>query len=367
MTITFFSNFLNHHQLPFCLELIKHVGRDNFRFVACEAIHSERAQMGYEDMNIRYSFVVRAYDSDVFFQQAVRLAQDSDVAIIGSTNAVFADIRSRHNKLTFLFRERIFKNGTFRRFIPTTAWNIYKEYTQYRNKDFYILCASAFAADDFSLCGFPRRKCLKWGYFPTFKDMPEKVERGEKLRLMWCGRMIWWKHPEHAVEVARMLNEKNVDFEMLIIGSGEKKSMVEELVHRYKLEHYIQLHDFMSPTEIRDNMERADIYLFTSGREEGWGVVLNEAMNSRCAVIANINAGSSTYLLDSESGCFYDGTLPSLEKSVSKLLQSDISLMGSKAYERIKNDWNPQTATSNLIEFINTNNKPANEGPCSLA
>lgn len=367
MTITFFSNFLNHHQLSFCLELIKHVGKDNFRFVACEEIHEERSRMGYENMNLKYPFVIRAYESEKKLNEAIRLAELSDVAIIGSANAVFAEIRAKKNRLTFLFRERIFKNGSYRRFIPTTAWKIYKGYTQYRNKNFYILCASAFAADDFTLCGFPRQKCLKWGYFPDFRDMREKVRKGGKLRLMWCGRMIWWKHPEHAVEVARMLREKNIDFEMLIVGNGDKEAMIKELVYKYKLGQYIQLHDFMSPTDIRDNMERADIYLFTSGREEGWGVVLNEAMNSRCAVVANTQAGSSTYLLDEGSGCFYDGTLSSLEKSVNKLLQSDISLIGTRAYERIKKDWNSQKATSNLIEFINTKNKPANEGPCSLA
>lgn len=367
MTITFFSNFLNHHQLPFCLELIKHVGADNFRFVSCEAIHKERSQMGYEDMNLKYPFVVRAYESEKKYNEAVRLAELSDVAIIGSAHSIFAQIRANKNLLTFLFRERIFKNGSFRRFIPTTAWKIYKGYTRYRSKNFYILCASAFAADDFTLCGFPRQKCLKWGYFPAFKDISEKVEHGGKLRLMWCGRMIWWKHPEHAVEVARMLKEQHVDFEMLIVGEGEKKLMVRDLIEKYQLEQYIQLHGFMSPDEIRVKMQDSDVYLFTSGREEGWGVVLNEAMNSRCAVIANINAGSSTYLLDSESGCFYDGSIPSLYIAVSKLLQTDVNLMGINAYERIKNDWNPQKATSNLIEFINTNYKPANEGPCSLA
>ncbi len=48
--ITFFSNFLNHHQLPLCLELMKIEGVD-FKFVACIPIVEEKLKLGYEDMN----------------------------------------------------------------------------------------------------------------------------------------------------------------------------------------------------------------------------------------------------------------------------------------------------------------------------
>ena len=268
MTITFFSNFLNHHQLPFCLELIKHIGKDNFRFVACEAIHSERAQMGYEDMNVQYPFVVRAYESDESFQQAILLAQQSDVAIIGSANRVFAEIRGENNKLTFLFRERIFKNGAWHRFFPSTMYSIYKGYTCYRNRNFYILCASAYMANDMGKCFFPRNKCLKWGYFPEL--LPEVEKSFDKLRIMWCGRMLWWKHPEDAIEVARLINSRGINFEMKMIGNGEKREIVEHMIDNYGLRSKITIYDFMSPVDIRKYMNESNVYLFTSGKQEGW-------------------------------------------------------------------------------------------------
>ena len=51
MKITFYSNFLNHHQLPFCQEMVRKLGED-FKFVATEKIPLERLQLGYEDINI---------------------------------------------------------------------------------------------------------------------------------------------------------------------------------------------------------------------------------------------------------------------------------------------------------------------------
>ncbi len=366
MIITFFSNFLNHHQLPFCLEMVKRLGESHFVFVACEPIHEERTKMGYEDMNKKYPFVLRAYESRDSYQRSMKLAEQSDVAIIGAASNLYCKIRAKSNKLTFLFRERIFKNGSLHRFFPTSAWRIYDEYTRYRNKNFYILCASAYAADDFSLCGFPRNKCLKWGYFPAFKKYPNTKGRNGKLKLMWCGRMIWWKYPEHAVEVARMLKERSVDFEMLIVGNGEKKQHVKLLIDKYQLASNIELRDFMSPDEVRVNMEMSDVYIFTSGREEGWGVVLNEAMNSRCVVIANTKAGSTNYLLDDNCGFFYDGSLRELSEAVEKMLSSDIEILGDLTYNRIKNFWNPHNAVKGLLQFIDKGNL-SDEGPCSLA
>ncbi len=53
-------------------------------------------------------------------------------------------------------------------------------------------------------------------------------------------------------------------------------------------------------------MERAEIYLFTSDRQEGWGAVLNEAMNSGCAVLTSHEIGATPYLVkDGENGIVF--------------------------------------------------------------
>lgn len=366
MTITFFSNFLNHHQLPLCEEFIKQIGGKNFHFVACEPIDLERINMGYEDVNLKYSFVVRAYESQEQFNYAYRLACDSDIAIIGSALGLFAEIRAKYNKLTFLFRERIFKNSSWHRFIPTTAYTIYTGYIRYRNCNFYILCASAYTAEDLELCGFPRQKCLKWGYFPEL--LPKVEKKYDKLRIMWCGRMLWWKHPEDAVKVARIINNKSIDFEMKIIGNGEKREYIESLIDRYNLRSKVFTYNFMPPIEVRKIMNDSNVYLFTSGKQEGWGVVLNEAMNSGCAVIANINAGSTHYLIENGiNGIMYDGTEKKLKEAVDTLLFMPISSVSKNAYNTISQIWNPEFAVKRLLTFITNNFKPFGNGPCSLA
>lgn len=111
----------------------------------------------------------------------------------------------------------------------------------------------------------------------------------------------------------------------------------------------------MKPEQVREHMERADIFLFTSDHREGWGAVLNEAMNSGCAVAANEAAGASPYLInDGENGYLYpNGNVAYLKECVRKLLE-DPALrrrMGSRAYETIHDVWNPQRAAVGLLSL----------------
>ena len=47
-TLTFYSNFLLHHQTPFCEAMVRLLG-NGFRFVATPPIPQERLEMGYHD------------------------------------------------------------------------------------------------------------------------------------------------------------------------------------------------------------------------------------------------------------------------------------------------------------------------------
>ena len=50
MKVTFYSNFLTHHQVPFCLEMQKLLG-DDFKFVSTMKIFKWRLDLGFEDLN----------------------------------------------------------------------------------------------------------------------------------------------------------------------------------------------------------------------------------------------------------------------------------------------------------------------------
>lgn len=110
MKVTFFSNFLNHHQLPFCLAMDK-LTNHNFTFVATAKIPEERLRMGYADINEKYPFVLTTYGNSVKKKKAVQLGLNSDLVIIGAASECYIRKRVKAGKITFKYSERLHKKG----------------------------------------------------------------------------------------------------------------------------------------------------------------------------------------------------------------------------------------------------------------
>ena len=72
--------------------------------------------------------------------------------------------------------------------------------------------------------------------------------------------------------------------ELELIGSGERKKKYDYLIQKYNLQGEVSFSGNKSQWEIREKMREAHFLVFASDFREGWGAVVNEAMNSLCAV-----------------------------------------------------------------------------------
>lgn len=369
MICVFVSNILDHHSTHLCEECRKQF--DSFSFVATD----NASNYGYQTAGTA-DFVVPYYD-EKRKQEAIDQILDADVVIFGSCPDALIKIRMDANKLSFLYSERFFKKGTWRRFIPTTRKSVMNRIGKYKNM--YVLCASAYLPYDLSLIGFPTEKCFKWGYFPEaieYKDV-QPLKSVEKTHLLWVGRLLGWKHPEMAINLAELLKNDGFDFELDIIGDGNLKNSIEEEINMKQLDVCVNLLGSKTPEEVREYMEKSHIFISTSDFYEGWGAVLNEAMNSGCAVVASHAAGSTPYLVeDNVNGLIYkSGNMNELYEKVKYLLDnpSEQERLGKAAYDTIVNKWNAKVAAErlvNLSEHLLSGDKYSDlyqEGPCSKA
>ncbi len=356
MKITFFSNFLNHHQLPLCRELYKLCDGD-FRFVACTPINSERLSLGYEDMNAQ-PFVIRVYEGGEQLSEAIKWCMESDVAIHGSAWEKFARLRIEAELPIFRYSERIFKKGLIHAFSPCAVGSIYLKHTKYRKKPVYMLCASAFTAKDFALFGAYKNKAYRWGYFPEVKQY-ENIEKITEWKhpasILWVARLIEWKHPELPVILATRLKAEGYRFNIDIIGNGKMEEDIRRMIKDSGVEDCVHMLGSMPPEKVREHMEQSEIFLFTSDRNEGWGAVLNESMNSACAVVASHAIGSVPFLIkDGENGLIYkDGDVDSLYSKVKFLLDnsSERKRIGISAYNTLTKQWNAENAAKRFIDL----------------
>jgi len=359
MKITFYSNFFTHHQEPFCLEMVKKYG-DDFKFVSTIKIPEERLNLGYKDMDYKYDFIVRAYENEEEYNKALKLAIDSDIVIMGSTSDVYIEERLKQDKITFRYCERILFNGIKTFFDKEKRRMIKEKHLKYKkNKNLYMLCASAYGTGDFLALGSYKLKTFKWGYFPETKEykINELIERKEKnkaITILWTGRFIECKHPEYMTRLAQNLVKEGYKFKIKMLGTGILYDTISQAISEYNLTEYIELVGGVDSSKVRDYMEEANIFAFTSDKKEGWGAVLNEAMNSGCAVVANKYIGAVPFLIeDSNNGLIYTEFNEFYNKI--KLIMDNPKLrqeISKNAYKTIINLWNSKTATDNLIKLF---------------
>lgn len=352
----FVSNYLNHHQLPFCNAMYELTGGDFF-FVQTEPMEEERVRMGWN------SHLSRPY-LKLFYEEAAfcrRLIEEAEIVIFGGTDdESYITERLEVGKAVLRYSERLYKTGQWKAVSPRGLRKKYHDHTKYRNAPVYLLCAGAYVASDFSIVHAYPKKMFCWGYFPETKRYPVEELLGKKgwgsdgiPRLLWAARMIDWKHPELAIETARYLKGKGYRFHMDIIGGGELEIEVRALAESYQLSDCVNFAGFQTPEKVREYMEGADIFLFTSDRQEGWGAVANEAMNSGCAVVADHMIGAVPYLIrDGEDGLIYrDGRKQELFALAERLV-CDGELcrkLGRAAYRKITESWNAENAARRLL------------------
>lgn len=381
MKVTFYSNFLTHHQVPFCLEMQKRLG-DDFKFVSTVKVFQWRLDMGFKDLDKEYDFVVRAYENDEQYNEATKLALDSDVVIIGSTTDELIEERLKQDKLTFRYRSRIFLflDGFIKTIFNKEKLNLlYTRHIKYRkNKNLYLLTASGYGANDFNLLGLYKDKIYKWGYFLetnhyNIDELIDKKEQNEKMEIVWVARFIHWKHPEIVIKLAKSLKKQNYSFHIKMLGAGILQEKIENIVKKEHLEDVVEVVGQVPSDKVKDYMEKANIFIGTSDSREGWGAVINESMNAGCTIIANQKMGAVPFLIKhNENGLVYN-SYSEFENEV-KLAISNKDLrrkLGKNAYKTITEEWTSSVATHNLLELfdsiINGNNFTIKEGPASKA
>lgn len=363
MKITFVSNYINHHQIPFSNATYQIIG-EGYHFIQMEPMEEERIQMGWS-VDIAQLPYLLCYEQQKEYCDL--LIEESDLVIFGGTEQVeVIKLRLEQNKLTIQNSERLYRHGQWKAISPRGLIKKYKDHTKYRKKNVYLFSIGGYTASDFQIVrSYPNKK-FKWGYFPETKHydieqlMNQKIQvnqSGEQvIKLLWAGRFIPLKHPEYPIRLAQQLKEEGYSFCLTMIGGGELENELKQQVMEMGLEKEVIFPGFLKPDQVRTYMEQSNIYLFTSNFLEGWGAVVNEAMNSGCAVVLNHGVGCASYLIkDEENGLIYkNGCYEMFYQKVKSLLNypQKAEILGKKAYETITTTWNAEHAAQLLIDQV---------------
>ena len=350
------------------------MGKENFHYIATSQISEQRLNMGFPVLTASYAMNYTSLNK----LEVDKLIDEADAVIIGAVPFSVMKRWYKKEKIIFHSTERLYKSiSRYLKFpIHSCRSLIYKKG--------FILCSGAFVAKDFMLSGFPIQRCFRWGYFTEFREY-NSIERlitskdGESvsgcISILWAGRFLQWKHPDAAICLAKRLRKDGIPFKLRMIGTGVLERRIKKQIEDDGLGDYVQLIGKMPPNDVRNYMEVSDIFIFTSDRFEGWGAVLNESMNSACAVVASDMIGSVPYLIkDGENGLIYkNGNNKILYQKVRSLIDNSEKRhkLQKSAYFTMRDEWSPKRAANNFVKLVEVVRQgalsPFETGPCSMA
>lgn len=179
-------------------------------------------------------------------------------------------------------------------------------------------------------------KMRMWGYFVKHslsKDNKGSQRGDNTIKVLWVGRMLGLKNVDTVIRAVG----GDERFELDIYGSGPEEKKLRKIASKYK---NVSFGEMVPINEVRDLMRRHDVYVLPSNEFDGWGAVVNEALEEGMKVVGTYEAGASATILP-ESNLFHSGDWRTLRR----MLASPIEDTGI-------GNWTARYAADKLITWV---------------
>ena len=223
----------------------------------------------------------------------------------------------------------------------------------YRAKGFFAV--SIFAENYFKSLGVKPEKIYRFGYFRNV-EKPDSVKNKSSInQLFFVGQLIERKGVFTLLESIKNLSEINSNFHLNIIGNGILEEQIKMYIKTYHLENFITLQGVINSENVIQYIQQADLLILPSVFD-GWGIVINEALQSHVPVLISDQCGAKELIQHEENGLVFEAqNVKSLGKQLLKFLHfsyEEKAIMKSKTIETSKKIEIPRVADY-LIDCLN--------------
>ncbi len=140
-------------------------------------------------------------------------------------------------------------------------------------------------------------------YVPSDKYLQE----GERLEIISIGSLQPYKGQRFLIKACASLRERHIPFRCRIIGSGELRTDLEQMIRATNLDTQVELLGSKTQREVADLLTGAHCYVQPSvitraGKMEGIPVSLMEALAGRLPVVATALSGIPELVRPNETG-----------------------------------------------------------------
>ena len=305
MTLLFFQNCLSPHQVPYIREVCHDERVEHVYLIAPRVDYTAREAMGWnsrqllEGTSIRFLF--RPSDEEL----GKILRSERVVALFTGIRADKDVFRWFKLSLSFSVKRGIITEAPliYGNPLPFHCIRFLLQDYDYVKSIHYIFAIGSLAVRYYAFWSrqwkvFPFAYCTEgegeelW-MFPASQSC--------SLKLLFVGSLDKRKNVGIVLRALLSLRNRNLSFD--IIGDGPERKCLEDYVKGQHAQRIV-FHGKMPMKQVYDRMSQYDILILPS-RYDGWGAVVNEALQRGLYVICSDKCGAKDLLEDERCGCVF--------------------------------------------------------------
>lgn len=178
------------------------------------------------------------------------------------------------------------------------------------------------------------------------------VENRENI-LLHVARLHPVKGQEYLLKACKLLKDRGMDFQCLIIGEGGEREKLEALIRELGLQETCRLLGNKTREEIIPYYHRARVFVLTS-RSEGMGNVFKEAMACGLPVVGPRVGGVPEVILEGETGYLFEaGNVEDIADKIFSLWNDPQKrrLFAENGRRRVEEEFDYLRQTKKLVEI----------------
>lgn len=317
MRIVFWQNCLSPHQLPYIVRLMDDERVDEVIVIAGESVSDERKKMGWSVAQYEGVERCKIYvaPSDDIVRQLMECRQKDSWHLFSGIRADAFVFKCLQISLSYHLRRGIVTERPntydFKHNIPNAKpyW-MHKLRFMLQDKKYAKHIEVVFAMGQEAVAYFQSLHMV-WKVFPfcyctlSAKVGAKPLQADRLPQYLYCGSLSARKDPLAIARGLSWLNKESIHGKLKMIGDGPMRSKIEKYVAIHNLEGKILLLGTKRQTEVPTYMQQADIFILPS-LYDGWGAVINEALQAGCYVICSDACGASDLICeDSKLGVVF--------------------------------------------------------------
>jgi glycosyltransferase involved in cell wall biosynthesis len=135
---------------------------------------------------------------------------------------------------------------------------------------------------------------------------PDAAKRTERMRILFCGRLVGQKDPFTFLRAVRMLQQDGLEnFEIVISGDGPLRTKMEQFVAENKLSPRITFTGWITREVLLTEYQKANIFVQTS-KYEAMSMAVMEALACGSFVICTHAGSNDSMVQDGENGFLFE-------------------------------------------------------------